>query len=75
MKVGEHIEGASLRVGLTSPPQIDTRGIEVRLVSREILIEAREKGRRRKEGFFQDDTSVKGISFEMGCSLTTVSLL
>ena len=53
MKVGEHIEGASLRVGLTSPPQIDTRGIEVRLVSREILIEAREKGRRRKEGSFK----------------------
>ena len=41
LKVGESIGGANSRVGLISSPQIDTRGIEVRLMSGEILLEAR----------------------------------
>ena len=53
LKGGEPITGAESRVRLTSPPQIDNGGIEVRLMSGEILLEAREEGRRRKEGFCQ----------------------
>ena len=41
LKIGEPIRGSELRVGLNSPPQIDTRGIEVRLMSGESLLEAR----------------------------------
>ena len=62
-------------MGLTSPPQLDTRGIDVRLMSEESLLEAREEIRRTKEGFYQEDNGVKGIPFEMGCYLTPVSLL
>ena len=62
-------------MGLTSPPQLDTRGIDVRLMSEESLLEAREEIRRTKEGFCQEDNGVKGIPFEMGCYLTPVSLL
>ena len=40
MKGGDII-GAKLRVELTSPPQLDTGGIEVRIVSGESLLEAR----------------------------------
>ena len=32
-KGGEPITGAELRVGLTSPPQLDTGGIDVRIIS------------------------------------------
>ena len=55
-------------VGLTSSPQFDTRGIEVRLMSGESLLEAscREEVRRRKGGVFQEDTGVKGIHFLNG---------
>ena len=42
LKGGELITGSESRVGLTSPNQIDTGGIEVRLMSGEILLEARE---------------------------------
>ena len=42
LKGGEHIIGAESRVGLTSPPHTDTRKIEVRLMSGESLLEARE---------------------------------
>ena len=37
LKGGEPIRGAESRVGLTSLPQLDTRGIEVRLMSGESL--------------------------------------
>ena len=63
LKGGEPIRGAESRVGLTSLPQLDTRGIEVRLMSGESLLEAREEVRRRKEGICQEDTGVKGIPF------------
>ena len=55
-------------VGLTSSPQFDTGGIEVRLISGESLLEARcrEEVRRRKEGVFQEDNGVKGIHFLNG---------
>ena len=55
-------------VGLTSSPQFDTGGIEVRLLSGESLLEARcrEEVRRRKEGVFQEDNGVKGIHFLNG---------
>ena len=75
LKVGEPIVGAYLRVRLTSSPQLDTGGIEVRLMSGESLLEAREEGRSRKEGVCQEGTGVKGIPFEMGCSLTPLILL
>ena len=75
MKGGEPIGGAVSRVGLTSSPHIDTREIEVRLVSGESLLEAREEGSRRKKGVCQEETRAKGIPFEMGCSLTPASLL
>ena len=75
MKGGETIGGADSRVGLTSSPQLDTGGIKVRLVSGKSLLESREEGGRRKEGVCQEDTGVKGIPFEMDCSLTPVSLL
>ena len=38
LKGGEPIIGSESRVGLTSPPHIDTRGIEVRLMSGERLL-------------------------------------
>ena len=38
LKGGEHIRGSESRVGLTSPPQLDTGGIEVRLMSGESLL-------------------------------------
>ena len=41
MKGGEPIRGADLRVVLTSPPQIDTSGIKVRLMLWDSLLEAR----------------------------------
>ena len=66
LKIGEHITGAESRVRLTSPPQLDNGGVEVRLMSGEILLEAREEGRRRKEGVFQEDTSVQGVHFRNG---------
>ena len=75
MKGRETIRGADSRVGLTSPPLLDTGGIEVMLMSGESLLEAREEGRRRKEGVCQEDTGVKGIPFVMVCSLTPISLL
>ena len=74
-KVGETIIGYKLRVGMTSLPQIDTGGIEFRIVSGEILLDSREEVRRRKEGVCQEYTGVKGIPFEMGYFLTPVSLL
>ena len=60
---------------LTSPPHIDTRGIEVRLVSWERLLEVREELSRIKEGLCQEDTGAKGIPLKMGCSLTLLILL
>ena len=75
MKVGEPIRGAVSRVGLTSPPQIDTGGIEAGLMSGESLLDYREEVRRMKEWVCHEDTGVKGIPFEMGCFLTMVSLL
>ena len=41
----------------------------------ERLLEAREEGRRRKEGVCQEDTSFKGVHLEMGCFLTLLSFL
>ena len=75
LKGGERIRGDVSRVGLTSPPQLDTGGIEVRIMSGEILLDTREEGSRRKSGFYQEDSGVNGIPFGMGCSLTPVSLL
>ena len=75
LKGGEPIGGADSRVVPTSSPQIDTRTIHARLVSGDILLYAREEVRRRKEGVCQEDTKFKGISFEMGYSLTPVSLM
>ena len=74
LKGGGSIIGAKSRMGMTSPPHIDTRGIEVRLTSGESLLETREQGRRRKEGVCQEDTDIKGIPFKMGCVLKPVSL-
>ena len=75
LKGWETIIGDEPRVGLTSTPQIDTGGSEVRLMSGERLLEAREEVRRRKEWVCQEDTRVKGIPLEMGCFLTLVSIL
>ena len=75
MKGGEHIEGASLRVGLTSSHHLDTGGIEVRLMSGNILLDSREEGRIIKEGVCHKDTGIMSIPSEMGCSLTRVILL
>ena len=68
LKGGEPITGAESRMVLTPSPQFDTRGIEVRLMSGESLLEAscREEVRRRKEGVCQEDTRVKGIHFRNG---------
>ena len=44
-------------------------------MSGESLLEAREEGRRRKEGIFQEDTGIKGIPFKIICFLTLVSLM
>ena len=52
MTGGETTGGAVLRVGMTSYPQLDTGGIKVRLISGEILLEAREEVKRRKEGVY-----------------------
>ena len=41
LKGGEPVTGAELRVVLTSNPQIDTEGIEVRLRSGESLLEVK----------------------------------
>ena len=41
LKRGEPIRGSVSRVGLTSSPHLDTGGIKVRLMSGEILLEAR----------------------------------
>ena len=75
MKRVETIKGAELRVGLISTTQIDNGGIEVKTMSGEILLDAREEGMSRKDGICQEDTGVKGILFEMVCFLTPVSLL
>ena len=75
LKGWETIIGAEMRVGRTSPPHIDTGESEVRFMSGERLLESREEGSRRKEWACQEDTGVKGIPFEMGCFLITVSLL
>ena len=64
-----------MRVGLTLLPQSDTGGIEVRLMSGESILEAREEGRRKKEGVFCEVTGIKDIPLEMGCSLTLVIIL
>ena len=53
-------------MGLTPPPHLDTWGVEVRVISGESLLEARDEGRRRKEGVCQEDTGVKGIHFRNG---------
>ena len=44
-------------------------------MSGERLLDSREYGRIKKEGVCQEDNRVKGISLEMGCFLTLVSLL
>ena len=75
MKGGEHIGGSNSRVILTSYPKLYTVGVKVRLTPWESLLEAREEGKRRQEGGFQDDTGIKGIPLEMGCFLTLVILL
>ena len=48
MKGGEPIIGSGSMVGLTSPPQFDTGGIDVSLILWESLLEAREEVRSRK---------------------------
>ena len=54
LKVREPITGSDLRVGLNSPPpQFYTRGVELGLMSGEILLESREERSRRKEGLRQ----------------------
>ena len=63
LKEGGPITGSESRVGLTSPHDLDTGGVEVRLISGEIILEAREEGGRRKEGVCQEDTSIKGVCF------------
>ena len=50
-----------MRVGLTLLPQSDSGGIEVRLMSGESILEAREEGRRKKEGVFCEVTGIKDI--------------
>ena len=75
MKGGEPIRGDILRVGLTSPPHIDTRRIKVRIMSGESPLVTREEGSRRKEGVYHYDTLVKGVPLEMSFSLNSVSLL
>ena len=52
LKGGEPIGGASSRVGLISSPQIDNGGNEAWIMPGESLLEAREGGRSRKEGFY-----------------------
>ena len=69
------IRGYDSRVRLTSPPHIDTGGVDVRIMSGDSLLDSREEGSRRKEGVCQEDNSVNGISFKMGCFLTPVRLL
>ena len=67
---------SSLAEGETDlTPQLDTGGVEVRLMSGENLLEAREEGKRNKVGVCQEDTGVKGIPFGIGFFLTSVSLL
>ena len=75
LKGGEHIRRSESRVGLTSPTNLVTGRIEVRLMSRESLLEAREEGRRRKEELCQEDTGVNRILFKIGSLLTLASLL
>ena len=41
LKGGEHIKGGDLRVVLTSPPHLETRGIEARLRLGERLFNTR----------------------------------
>ena len=62
-------------MGLISFPQIDTRGIKLRIILGEIILDSREEVRMRKEGVYLEDTNTKGIPFEMIGSLTKVSLL
>ena len=50
MKGGGPIGGADSRVRLTLLPKLDTKVIEVSLISRKIILEAREEISRRKEG-------------------------
>ena len=57
---GENIGGSVLIVELTSPPNIDTGGIEVRPMSGVDLLEAKKEGRRRKEGVCQEYIGVRG---------------
>ena len=48
MKRGEPIIGSDSRVGLISSPQLNTGGIEVRIISGESLFEASDVGGGRK---------------------------
>ena len=41
MKIMDPVGRANSRLGLTSFPKLDTRGIKVKLMSRESLLEAR----------------------------------
>ena len=75
LKGGEPIIGSESRVRLTSTPQIETEGIDNRLISGESILEDREEVRRRKEWFCQEDNGVKGTPLEMGYLLTLASLL
>ena len=75
LKVGEPIDRAGSRLGLISSPQLDTRGIEVSLMSGESLLEAKEEGSSMKEEVCQEDTGVKETPLEIICSMTPVSLL
>ena len=50
MKGGEPIIETYLRVGMTSPPHIDTREIEARIRSGESLLYTRDEIGKNKEG-------------------------
>ena len=55
------VEVKKSRVRLTSSSQINTGGVEVRIISGETLLEAKKEVSRRKEGVCQEDNSANGI--------------
>ena len=60
---GENIGVSNSRVGLTSYTQLDTGDIKFRPMSGDILLDARDEGRKRKERIYQENTGAKGIPF------------
>ena len=58
---GETIGGSNSRLGLTSYPQLETEDIKASTISGDILLDARDEGRKRKERIYQQDNGAKGI--------------